>query len=131
MARKVRAVGGDIVVLQQASVDLGDAAGKVALNIRVPGDGARIMDFKLISTTAGTGNFTHSVTVERVSGNTDLTAVAALDADLAAETSTAEANGLTVQPYLTWGEAIQLDNVETGGDITNGAIVTVIIRWIL
>lgn len=131
MARKIRIPLSDIVVTQQASVDLGDANGKVAINsCRVPGDGARLLDAKITTTTAGDTNANHLVTVERVSGNTDLSGVMTLDCDGTAETTSASADGLSSQPVLSMGEAIQLDNVESAA-ISNGAVVHVVLRWIL
>lgn len=131
MARKVPF--NMVVVQQQDSVDLADAAGDVALTLRCPGDGAKVLDWKVISTTAGTGaGANHNIILEHGSGaaGVALTGTIALDADGTAETTTASGNGLLVQPATTMGTLLQINNTESAA-ISNGAIVTVIVRWIL
>lgn len=120
-----------VVVQQQDSVDLGDANGVVALTLRCPGDNANVLDMTLISTTAGTGtSANHLVTLQDVDTDTDLTGVATLDADGTAQVTEGSANGVLGHARLALGARLQLNNTESAA-ISNGAIVTVIIRWIL
>ena len=127
MARNIRP---NMIVQQQDSVDLADADGDVTLTLRCPGDGASVIDFMLISTTAGTGaSADHNVTLEHdiSTAGVALTGVAALDADGTAQTTTATAKGNGFHNTVM-GTRLQLQNVESAA-ISNGAIVTVIVRW--
>jgi hypothetical protein len=117
------------VVTSQASVDLVDAAGDVALTMLVPGDDATVIDVTYTIVTAGTGSFSHTLTLE--AGLAGAGAAIAEATTLLADGAVglrAIAKGLQ-NVRLTRGTILQILNAETGGDITNGAIVHVVVNW--
>ena len=131
MARKVREQG--IVVLQVYNIDLTAASADAAMDMMCPGDGAQVLDWTLQVSTAGTGAGTHTCTLEH--GTT--TAGVAIGADIAFiatdAAGTIESTGAD-GVYLSttvYGTKIQIKNVESGTDITTGAKVDVMVRWLL
>lgn len=116
-------------VQTQMGVNLGDAAGDVALALCVPGDNARVIDVSYTIETAGTGSGANQlITLEAGTGaaGAAIAGVATLDAD-GAVGLTASADG-TGAAGLLRGVALQLANAESAA-ISDGAIVNVVIHW--
>jgi hypothetical protein len=136
MARQVRQKG--IVVLQDTSIDLTatGAPTDIALLMNCPGDGCVCLDWALKIDTVGVGDGTHTVVLEH-GLTTAGVAMSAAIAFLAVTEGVAETvhygDGLGVQPTggSLMGTAMQLQNTESGTNITTGAIVDVIARFLL
>lgn len=126
-----------IVVLQVYNIDLTATAGDVAIDMMCPGDGARVIDWTVQTSTVGVGAFTHNLTLEHGTGAagvalTPILPVLAEDAAGVIHTGP----GLQFSSQIgalglktAQGTKIQILNAELGGDITTGAIVDVMVRW--
>ena len=130
MGRTIRDQG--IVITQAFSADLTAASADVSLNMLCPGDGAQVIDWSLTANVVGVGDGTHTVTLEHGRGAAGV-AVSAPIAFLAVTDATAgEVIGTADGVYLATtlaGTQMQLKNVESGTNITTGAIVDVLVRW--
>ena len=130
MARTVRDSG--IVVTQAFAVDLTAASADASMNMTCPGDGAQVLDWTLTSNVVGVGDGTHTVTLEHGRGAAGV-AIGASIAFLAVTGATAgvvigTADGVYLATTLQ-GTQLQLKNVESGTNITTGALVDVTVRW--
>ena len=131
MARRVGAPR-SFVVLQEVTVDLGNAAGDVALTMNCPADGARVVSWSVKVDTAGTGAAAnHELVLEHglTSAGVALTPILELDADGAAELIVqGEGLALDAQPVTVEGTALQILNAESAA-ISDGAIIDVSVLW--
>ena len=127
MARTVRDSG--IVVLEAINVDLTAASADCPVEMFCPGDGAQLLDWTLVVSVAGVGAGTHTCTLEHGVG----AAGVAVSAEIAFIATNAADTQVTADGvYLattTQGTRMQIKNVESGTNITTGAIVDVIARW--
>jgi len=135
MGRKVRAGIHNIVVQYFVGADMLNADGDIALAlpVRCPGDGAKVLDWTVVIENAGTGSENHDMTLEHdlTTNGVALTEVTPVLADAAAETKvTGEGLPFSDQPETVAGMRLQIKNVEAGA-ITDGATVGGIIRWAL
>ena len=127
MARTVRDSG--IVVLEAINVDLTAASADAPVEMFTPGDGAQLLDWTLTISVAGVGAGTHTCTLEQGvgAGGVAVSAPIAFIATDAADTKYT-ADGVYLAT-TTQGSRLQIQNVESGTNITTGAIVDVIARW--
>jgi len=119
-----------MVVTTETLVDLGSTAGDVALNMAVPGDGARLIDVSYTIQTAGVGANDHELVLEAgtagagvaIAKQALLLATGAVGLTVKAEPD------LTGETGLTRGTELQIANSEAGA-ISTGAIINVVCLW--
>lgn len=132
MARTIRDKG--IVVMQVYNIDLTAASVDAALDMMCPGDDAFVLDWTIQSSVVGIGDGTHTLTLEHGTGAAGVAltaeiAVLAVTDMTAGAIHSADGLGGPISGGTTQGTKIQIKNVESGTDITTGALVDVMVRW--
>ena len=132
MARTIRDKG--IVVQQVYNIDLTAASVDVALDMMCPGDNAFVLDWTTQGSTVGVGAGTHTLTLEHGTGAAgvalaDDIAFIATTGAAAGDLNTADGLGRPSTGGTVQGTKIQIRNVESGTNITTGAIIDVMVRW--
>ena len=134
MPRRVRGPMDNVVIQEFSDVDLVNAAGDVTLTgLRCPGDGARVLDWAIVISTAGDAAENHELTLEHglAGAGFAVSAMVEVLANAAAQTVTqGDGMGADAPKTTLMGTQLQIQNVE-GGPIANGAIIDGVIRWIL
>ncbi len=131
-----RGVGRDISTVEyQTSLSLGAASADVALTLKSPSPGARVVSWWFRITTVGSGTGTHTITLEAGSGagggaiaSTLVVASPGVDESYVEGSGIDNLGALAEAELDKPGAPLQIQNVE-GGTISTGVVGTVGIVW--